>query len=95
MVDGLVTRLPNSYDPRTTFGIYDGPVIYEVFPVDGKIIDGATVWTWKEGMKYAHQHTLRVITAEFVLADELPPVPEDVLKNLPESVPLPLPPGMS
>ena len=95
MVDGLVTRLPNRYDPITTFGIYDGPVIYEIFPVDGKIIDGATVWTWKEGMRYAEQHTLQVIRAEFVLVDELPPVPEDVLKSLPESVPLPLPPGMS
>lgn len=94
MIDHWIIRHANFYDPRTALGIYEGPVIYEVFPVDEKCVNGATVWTWKEGMKYAHQYTLNAPQINFVLVDELPQLSEEELAALPTRRPSPPLPGL-
>lgn len=83
MVDHWITREPNFYDPRTSFGIFDGPVLYQVYPIDEKCINGATVWTWKEGMRHAHQYILDNPRVTFVVVDKLPQRSEKELAALP------------
>lgn len=84
----FVERLSSHYNPRTSFAIEGGPVIFRVIP-DGELMNGSTIWLWKERMRYAHSYVLNAPRVTFVEVDSVGFMSTQVSDHVPESRPTP------